>query len=146
MTSSFQDTVYEICKSDNRYKPDAYFFLVEALDVTVKDIRKKHPDHGRHVSGQELLEGIKEYALDEFGPMAFIVFAEWGIHTTQDFGELVFNLVEAGRLGKTESDSREDFKNGYDFTEAFQKPFEPQGDRPQPKRPPRTSGTGKRGA
>jgi len=126
MNPSYQETVFEICKKDPRYQPDAYFFLVEALDVTVKDIRKNQPDHGRHVTGKELLDGIKEYALDEFGPMAFTVFAEWGIHTTQDFGELVFNLVEVGRLGKTESDSREDFKNGYSFEEAFQRPFEPQ--------------------
>ena len=130
MNPSYQDTVLEICKKDPRYHPDAYFFLVEALDVTVKDIRKNHPDHGRHVTGKELLDGIKEFALDEFGPMAFTVFAEWGIHATQDFGEIVFNLVEAGRLGKTESDSREDFKNGYSFEEAFLQPFEPLPDTP----------------
>jgi hypothetical protein len=108
MNPSYQETVFEICKKDPRYHSDAYFFLVEALDVTVKDIRKNQPDHGRH------------------GPMAFTVFAEWGIHATLDFGEIVFNLVEAGRLGKTENDSREDFKNGYGFEEAFLRPFEPQ--------------------
>jgi uncharacterized repeat protein (TIGR04138 family) len=126
MNPSYQETVFEICKKDPRYHSDAYFFLVEALDVTVKDIRKNQPDHGRHVTGKELLDGIKDYALDEFGPMAFTVFAEWGIHATLDFGEIVFNLVEAGRLGKTENDSREDFKNGYGFEEAFLRPFEPQ--------------------
>lgn len=130
MNQSFQETVYEICKNDARYQPDAYFFLVEALDVTVKDIRKNQPDHGRHVSGKELLDGIKVYAIDEFGPLTHTVFAEWGIHTTLDFGEIVFNLVEAGRLGKTESDSREDFKDGYDFDEAFLLPFEPQNKKP----------------
>lgn len=142
MNPSFQDTVTEIVKKDPRYQADAYFFLVEALDVTVKNIRKNQPDHGRHVSGRELLEGIKEYALDEFGPVAHTVFAEWGIHTTQDFGEIVFNLVEAGRLGKTESDSREDFKNGYTFDEAFLLPFEPKTDEPPP--PPHTSRRRKR--
>ena len=126
MNPSYQETVFEICKKDPRYHPDAYFFLVEALDVTVKDIRKNQPDHGRHVTGKELLEGIKEYALDEFGPLTFTVFAEWGIHATLDFGEIVFNLVEAGRLGKTEKDSREDFKDGYSFEVAFLHPFEPQ--------------------
>ena len=142
MNPSFQDTVTEILKKDARYQADAYFFLVEALDVTVKDIRKNQPDHGRHVSGKELLDGIKAYALDEFGPMTHTVFAEWGIHNTQDFGEIVFNLVEAGRLGKTESDSREDFKNAYDFDEAFLMPFEPQSGEPPP--PPRTSRRRKR--
>ena len=135
MNPSFQDTVNEIIKKDSRFEADAYFFLVEALDVTVKSIRKNQPDHGRHVSGKELLEGIKEYALDEFGPMTHTVFAEWGIHSTQDFGEIVFNLVEAGRLGKTESDSREDFKNAYDFDEAFLMPFEPQAEEPPPNPP-----------
>jgi uncharacterized repeat protein (TIGR04138 family) len=126
MNPSFQETVSEICKKDARYQPDAYFFLIEALDVTVKDIRKNQPEHGRHVSGKELLNGIKTYAIEEFGPMAFTVFSEWGIHATLDFGEIVFNLVESGRLGKTESDSRDDFKNGFDFDEAFVVPFEPQ--------------------
>ena len=135
MNPSFQETVYEICKKDARYQPDAYFFLVEALDVTVKDIRKNQPDHGRHVSGKELLDGIKVYALDEFGPLTHTVFAEWGVRTTLDFGEIVFNLVEAGRLGKTENDSREDFKNGYAFEEAFLQPFEPQ-QREAPAAPP----------
>jgi uncharacterized repeat protein (TIGR04138 family) len=142
MNPSFQDTVTEIFKKDDRYQPDAYFFLVEALDVTVKHIRKTQPNHGRHVSGKELLEGIKEYALDEFGPLTHTVFSEWGIRSTQDFGEIVFNLVEAGRLGKTDSDSREDFKNAYDFDEAFLLPFEPQAKELPP--PPHTSRRRKR--
>ena len=133
---TFQEAVFTICEKDTRYNPDAYFFLVEALDTTVKNIRKCQPDHARHVSGKELLDGIKEYALDEFGPLTFTLFSEWGIHTTDDFGEIVFNLVEAGRLGKTESDSRDDFKNGYDFKEAFVLPFEPQ-ERPTKAKAPR---------
>jgi len=145
MNPSFQDTIFEICKKDARYNPEAYFFLVEALDVTVKDIRKNQPEHGRHVSGKELLNGIKEYALDEFGPMTFTVLAEWGIHSTQDFGELVFNLVEAGRLGKTEADSRDDFKNVYSFDEAFLKPYEPQPSSPPQASPSRASRRRKRG-
>ena len=131
MPPTFQEAVYTICQKDARYNPDAYFFLVEALDVTVKDIRKKQPDHARHVTGKELLDGIREYALDELGPLTFTVFAEWGIHATEDFGEIVFNLVEAERLGKTENDSRDDFKGGYDFKEAFALPFEPQDPKPR---------------
>ncbi len=145
MNPSYQETVFEICKKDPRYHADAYFFLVEALDVTVKDIRKNQPDHGRHVTGKELLDGIKEYALDEFGPLTFTVFDEWGIHTTLDFGEIVFNLVEAGRLGKTENDSREDFKNGYTFEEAFLRPFEPHQREPPAAPPTRSSRRRKRG-
>ena len=134
MSPSFQDAVFGLCEKDTRYNPDAYFFLIEALDATVKDIRKRLPDHERHVSGKELLDGIKEHALNEFGPMAFTVFSEWGVHTTADFGEIVFNLVDAGRLGKTDTDSRDDFKDVYDFKEAFLQPFEPPPTQPQPRR------------
>lgn len=129
MNASFQETVLELCKKDTRYNPDAYFFLIEALDATIKEIRKQQPEHERHVTGKELLDGIRVFALDEFGPMAFTVFAEWGIHSTRDFGEIVFSLVECGRLGKTEKDSREDFNGIYDFEETFVKPFEPEKDK-----------------
>jgi uncharacterized repeat protein (TIGR04138 family) len=81
----------------------------------------------RHVSGQELLAGIREFALAEFGPMAKTVLNSWGITRTEDFGEIVFNMVEIGLLGRTDKDSREDFANGYDFEEAFRKPFLPSG-------------------
>jgi len=133
MNSSFQETILELCAKDPRYNPDAYFFVVEALDSTVKEIRKTQLDHERHVTGKELLEGIREFALDEFGPIAFTVFSEWGIHATLDFGEIVFNLIECGRLGKTEKDSRDDFKDVFDFKETFVKPFEPKTDKPAAK-------------
>ncbi|HRT28574.1 MAG TPA: hypothetical protein P5527_02165 [Kiritimatiellia bacterium] len=133
MNPSFQETVRDICKKDTRYHPDAYEFIVEALDVTVKKLNRCQSGHPRHVTGQELLEGIKEFALDEFGPLAFTVFSEWGIHTTEDFGEIVFNLVDAGRLGKTESDSRDDFKRVYDFNDVFVKPYEPRATTPAPR-------------
>ncbi len=79
----------------------------------------------RHVTGQELLDGLRQHALLQFGPMAITVFEEWGIRTCQNFGEIVFNMVEIGLLAKTEKDSRDDFQNGYDFTEAFCKPYWP---------------------
>jgi len=125
MTPSFRETVNAICQKDGRYPPEAYAFLVEALDVTLKTLLKDDPEHGKHVSGKELLEGIRSHALAEFGPMTHTVFAEWGIRTTLDFGEIVFNLVETGRLGKTETDSVEDFRDVYSFEKEFLKPFEP---------------------
>jgi len=126
MNPSFRETVIAICKKDSRYLPEAYAFLVEALDVTVKSALKENPEQGnRHVSGQQLLEGIRAHALAEFGPMTHTVFSEWGVHTTLDFGEIVFNLVESGRLGKTDSDTIEDFRDVFSFEEAFLKPFEP---------------------
>lgn len=122
---SFQDVVRGICLQDNRFHHDAYLFVVEALDMTVKRIRKEQPEHGHHVTGQELSEGIRDLALHEFGPMASIVLVEWGVHKTSDFGTIVYNLIEAGRLGKTESDNIDDFTNVFDFNQTFVKPFEP---------------------
>ena len=80
----------------------------------------------RHVSGPELLGGVRQYALKEFGPLVMTVFDSWGVHSCEDIGNMVFNLIDAGIFGKTEEDSIEDFKNVYDFDEAFVKPFAPE--------------------
>ena len=109
-----------ILERDPRYTVDAYLFVRSGLDFTVRRLEKP-----RHVSGQELLDGIREFALAEFGPMTKTVLNKWGISRTEDVGEIVFNMVEAGLLGKTSDDRREDFMNGYDFDEAFLKPFRP---------------------
>lgn len=101
------------------YPIDAYAFLMDALHFTVSKFEKT-----RQVSGQELLEGIRDYALQEFGPMARTVFKYWKIHETLDFGKLVFALVEAGILRKQPEDKLEDFKDGYDFDKAFARPFD----------------------
>jgi uncharacterized repeat protein (TIGR04138 family) len=127
----FEEVVEKIVAQNSRYHRDAYFFLREALEHTQKIIGKK--GEVRHVSGRELLTGIREHALSQFGPMALTVLAEWGIHSTEDFGELVFNMVEHNVLAKTDHDSREDFKNGYDFVEVFKAPFTPSKSVPQPK-------------
>ncbi len=122
--ASFEEIVETISTKDPRYHRDAYVFVREGLDHTLKTIGK---DGGRirHVSGQELLAGIRELALAQFGPMAMAVLDEWGVHTCQDFGEIVFNMVESGLLAKTDQDSRADFAGGYDFHEAFRTPFLP---------------------
>ena len=120
---NFEETLEKMVQHDARYDRNAYLFIREALDFTQKMVEKKSRDEVRHVSGQELLAGIRSYALTQFGPMAQMVFNQWGIHTCQDFGELVFNMVECNLLAKTPQDSREDFKNGYEFFEAFRRPF-----------------------
>ena len=109
-----------------RYARDAYHFLRESLDFTQKLISKENKGKVRHVTGQEQLEGIRQHALQQFGPMTVTVFAEWGVTNCKDFGEMVFNMVESSLLAKTEKDSREDFQAGYDFTDAFAKPFWPE--------------------
>jgi len=101
---------------DKRYDPEAYPFVMAALSFTSKKLRRKS-----HVTGGELLDGIREYALEEFGPMARAVFEHWGIRKTDDFGEIVFNMIGAGILGKTDNDSKKDFINRFDFKEAFDK-------------------------
>jgi uncharacterized repeat protein (TIGR04138 family) len=108
------ETIEDIVRRDKRYKVDSYNFILEALNYTVGKLKK-----ARHVTGKELLEGIRQYAREQFGPMALTVFEHWGVNSTQDFGNIVFNLVNAKILSKTEQDSIIDFKHGYDFKETF---------------------------
>src|SRR6266496_1101556 len=130
---SFEETVEQIVAKDPRYRRDVYFFVREALDYTQKMIGKlPKKKEVRHVTGQELLKGIREYGLQRFGPMTRTVLEEWGVRQCEDFGEVVFNMVECKLLAKTERDSRDDFKSAYDFEEAFRKPFQPSGKVPPP--------------
>jgi uncharacterized repeat protein (TIGR04138 family) len=123
---SFEEALELIQAKDPRYQRDAYLFVREALDYTQKNIGKDNKGRIRHVTGQELLEGIRDFALAQFGPMTLTVLEEWGIRACSDFGEIVFNMVEIGLLAKTDKDNRTDFAEGYDFFEAFRKPFLPQ--------------------
>jgi len=122
---SYEEVLEQILAADPRYQRDAYLFLREALDYTQKQAGKENGGKVRHVTGQELLEGIRRFALEQFGPMTLTVLEEWGVRNCADFGEIVFNLVEIGLLAKTNKDSRADFAGGYDFEEAFRKPFLP---------------------
>jgi len=121
----FAEALDSIVASDPRYQRDAYVFLRDALDFTTKQQKKIKGLSVRHVTGPELLDGARQYALKEFGPMVMTVFDNWGIHSCEDIGNMVFNLIGAGIFGKTEEDSIEDFKNVYDFGEVFGKPFAP---------------------
>src|ERR1700722_372187 len=132
--STIEEAVEQILAKDARYHRDAYLFLRDALDHTRKMLEREQKSEKpqkrgaatqKHVTGQELLAGIRELALETFGPMAMTVFEEWGVHTCRDFGELVFIMVENRLLKKTDKDTRADFENGYDFYEAFRKPFLP---------------------
>jgi uncharacterized repeat protein (TIGR04138 family) len=131
---NFDETVDGILARDPRYTREAYTFVREALDFTQKLIVKENRGQIRHVSGQELLDGIRQFALQQFGPMVVTVLEEWGVRNCRDFGDIVFNMVETSLLAKTDRDSRDDFQNGYDFTDAFRKPFWPsQKFNPEPK-------------
>jgi uncharacterized repeat protein (TIGR04138 family) len=123
---NFDEAVEQILVKDPRFARDAYAFVRESLDFTQKLIGKENRGTIRHITGQELLDGIRQFALQQFGPMAATVFEEWGLMNCRDFGDIVFNMVEISLLAKTDKDSRDDFQNGYDFTDAFRKPFWPQ--------------------
>ena len=125
-----QATVAEILKQDPRYHADAYELVADAVSHMAAEMRNSEGGR-RHISGQELLEGIRGLALGQYGPLTLDVLTEWGLSKTEDFGEIVFNLVEHKLLGASEEDSRQDFANGYDFHEAFLKPFVETGELPK---------------
>lgn len=112
--NKFHDLVEGICDRDKRYKPDAYEFVLAGLNFTQDKLKRK-----THVSGSELACGLRDYAINQYGALAGRVLAHWGISQTQDFGNIVFNMIEKKLLSKTEEDSLEDFMAVYDFKEAF---------------------------
>jgi uncharacterized repeat protein (TIGR04138 family) len=121
-TPSFEEAVERIRERDERFHEDAFAFVREALDVTLRHLDREHGAR-RHVTGQELLEGARRHALETYGPLAWHVLDHWGVRRTEDIGEIVFLLVESGVLGKNEDDRPEDFAGGYDFDEAFRAPY-----------------------
>ena len=124
----FNEVVELIVKEDPRYDRKAYTFIRHGLDQTVKDLRKKNAERAQrsqHVSGPELLDGLRMYALDQYGPLTKTVLNSWGITRCTHFGDLVFNLIEYNVFSKTENDRREDFSDIYSFDDAFVKPFLP---------------------
>ena len=137
---NFDEVLEKIIAKDPRYHREAYLFLREGLDHAQKQISKSNKNEIRHITGQELLGGLRDFGLIQFGPMTATVLGEWGIQRCEDFGEMVFNMVENGLLSKTENDTREDFKGGYDFEVAFRKPFLPS-KKPAPIRPPESRPT-----
>jgi uncharacterized repeat protein (TIGR04138 family) len=125
MQKSFNEVVEQIIEKDPRYAREAYIFLKEALEFTIKQKKRGKSEAGSHVDAGELLDGFRQLALKEFGPMVMTVFEYWGIVASEDVGHMVFNLIEAGVFGKTESDSVEDFRGALNFQAAFVEPFEP---------------------
>ncbi len=121
----FEQSVVSILKRDKRFDPHAYFFLKDALDFTLKRIAEGNSGLSRHVSGPELLEGFRDFALDQFGPMASTLMREWGLRKCQDVGDMVFHLIEEQVFGKQDSDRREDFSEAFDFEESLVTPFIP---------------------
>ena len=137
----------QLLDRDRRYTLDAYLFVLEALSFAQETLgmgqepaaeelepapeveaagkprqrggrgRKRHAE--RHVSGQQLCEAARLYGLQQYGYLAPTVLANWGIRATDDFGEIVFNMIDIGQMRKTKADRREDFQGVYAFQEAF---------------------------
>jgi uncharacterized repeat protein (TIGR04138 family) len=119
---NFHVVVDEIRQTDDRYAHDAYLFISEAVSFTAQALqRKTEADH--HITGQELLEGISDYAIDKFGPLAGEVLEHWGINNSKAIGDVVFNMVNNNLLRASDNDSITDFENGPDFDKTFRKPF-----------------------
>ena len=126
--------IAQLINDDKRYKFDAYVFVFEGLSFAQNVLRlgteKSASGTGeteaaeRHVTGQELCQAIRRFALRQYGYMAKSVLNSWGINTTGDFGEIVFNLIRIGQMRKTPQDRREDFDDVYDFDVAFREQFE----------------------
>ena len=111
---SFLKKIEALLEKNPNYKFEAYTFVLAALHDTVNRLKKP-----RHITGKELALGISKYALDQFGPMVKTVLHHWGIHTTLDFGKIVFALIDVQLLSKQPEDKLEDFDKVYDFEEAF---------------------------
>jgi uncharacterized repeat protein (TIGR04138 family) len=122
-----------LLKEDRRYKFEAYALVFESLNYAHKELgmgsdppavtEEEDTQAERHLTGQQLCEAIRRYALEQYGLMAETVLKNWGITSTSDFGEIVFNLIRIGQMRKTPSDKREDFDNVYDFRDGFAKEF-----------------------
>ena len=130
----------ELLRRDKRYQFDAYVFVFDALrygqeklglgsgdgpltddefDSELDEAEADDDEEEHHVTGAELCRAIQHYAIHQYGMLARSVLDHWGVHTTGDFGEIVFNLIDIGQMRKTESDRREDFNDVYDFVDAF---------------------------
>lgn len=115
-TMQFAEEIFsELRQRHPRYHERAYIFVLAALRYVIEPLEEP-----RHITGRELADGARRLALERFGPMARTVLEHWGIHSTEDLGEIVFALVDCGVLIKREEDRPEDFEDIYDFEDAFE--------------------------
>ena len=128
----FEESVAAILKREKRYDAQAYFFLKDSLDFTLKRFAEGNRGQGRHVSGKELLEGFRDFALEQFGPMGATLMDEWGITECRDVGNMVFQMIEEQVFGKQDSDKPEDFDEAFDFRKSLREPFLPKGKAKKP--------------
>jgi len=127
------DDLRTLAAGDGRYEPEAYQLVLEVLAATVRLVKEGRIKNAApyasdrsggkgesfHISGQELLEGFRLHILDQYGNMSLMLLERWGVRSSRDVGELVFRMVETGRMARREGDTRADFQDGYDFSEVF---------------------------
>jgi uncharacterized repeat protein (TIGR04138 family) len=123
--TQFTDAVEAINSKQESYDSGAYYFLKDALDFTVRRAMESNDGKHRHVAASELLIGFRDFAIQEFGPMASTMMTEWGVTTCSDIGSMVFELIEEGVFGKQDSDTREDFSEIFPLIESLEAPFSP---------------------
>ncbi len=120
--------ITELAASDRRYEPEAYHFVFQALDFVLEQDGESRGDQSdRHIAATDLLSGLRDFALAQYGPMARLVLERWGLYATEDFGEIVFGLVDCQLLNKQDSDRKSDFRDGFDFHDAFDRAWKPKG-------------------
>jgi uncharacterized repeat protein (TIGR04138 family) len=121
-----EKSVQQVVEDVGLYPPEAYAFIQKGLNHTVEKLhgKLKDPKASRHVTGHDLCEGLREVALAEWGRLARTVLRRWNITSTLDFGRMVFAMVDAGLMQKTDDDSLEDFRNVYDFRAAFEAEYQ----------------------
>jgi uncharacterized repeat protein (TIGR04138 family) len=131
--SAEEHPLVQLLNRDSRYRLEAYQFVREGLDYAQRVLgmgvsrplrRGEKPSAESHLSGQELSEALRRFAIEQFGFMAKWVLNSWGIHSTSDFGELVYNMIDVNLMRKSDTDRREDFDGVYDFDEAFVRQFQ----------------------
>lgn len=120
--------ILELLRIDSRYAYEAYEFVCDAVTFSQERLGRipddeDEPDTDYHVSGEELVRGACELAVEDFGMMAAVVFKQWGIRTTDDFGQIVFNLIQSDRLSKSDRDDLEDFHDLFDLDKALSEGF-----------------------
>lgn len=123
----FEEAVSQFVLDDQTYPVEAYFFLRDGFEYAARTAAENNTKRRAvgmtQLSGRDLSLGLKEFALDEYGPMAFFTLAQWNIHKTSDFGELVYNLIKMGQFFQNKGDKKSDFDDVFDFDEALNGPF-----------------------
>ncbi|HEX8324835.1 MAG TPA: Minf_1886 family protein [Tepidisphaeraceae bacterium] len=117
-------TIEQVAEANGRYAVEAFYFVQKGLAITATKLHaERTAPQGRHITGQELAEGLRDIAQQRWGLLARTVLGQWGVYTTLDFGRIVYAMIDAGIMGRSDEDRLADFKAVYDFRSAFEKQY-----------------------